>query len=91
MKYVELTKVSSCCYGDDYVPGFGEGFTSLPMGFKLTGYLVSDVKLGECVEIKVDGGLIYGGRFISNPVEELTKDGFKTKGSVYKLNKERNN
>lgn len=91
MRHVELTKVGSGCYGDDYVPGFGEGFTSLPEGFKLTGHLIGELKLGECVEIKVDGGLIYGGKFISNPVEKITKDGFQTKGAVYKLNIEQNN
>lgn len=89
-RYVELTKVSSYLTGDDYVPGLRGGFTSLPEGFKLTGYLIKEVKLGECVEIKVDRGLIYGGRFVSNPVTQITKDGFKTKGAVYTLTIEKN-
>ncbi len=85
-RYVELVKVKSEGYIEDYVPGLKWGFTSLPDGFKLTGYLIDDVKLGECVEIKVDRGLIRGGKIISNPVVEITRDGFKTKNTTYTIN-----
>jgi hypothetical protein len=71
----------------DYLVGEHNGNVSLPVEYWLEGYIVGELTVGESLVVNRTSrnGIEVGGIFTTSEVTEITKDGFKTLNSVYKL------
>lgn len=91
---VQLTKLRACpnaaCPSgnwDEYHLGAADNSTSLPVDYVLVGYLLAPPHVGQQVKVlRVSrNGLPVLGIFTSTAVQQLTRDGFVTENSVYRL------
>lgn len=71
----------------DYVAGEDNGNVSLPVEYYLEGFMNEAPTVGRpLVVLRTSrNGVEIGGLFTTSTVTEITKDGFKTLNSVYKL------
>lgn len=71
----------------DYVAGEDNGDVSLPVEYYLEGFIREPLTVGKpcLVDRTSRNGIEIAGMFITSEITEITKDGFKTLNSVYKL------
>lgn len=71
----------------DYVAGEDNGNVSLPVEYYLEGIMPEEPTVGKSLTVirTSRNGIEIGGLFTTSRVTEVTKDGFKTLNSVYKL------
>lgn len=91
VKISKLSKVENALYDappiHDYVMGEDNGNVSLPIDYWLEGFLTEELAVGNPIVVSRTNrnGVEIGGIFTTSTVTEITKDGFKTLNSVYKL------
>lgn len=94
MKTVKITKLAQledALYAaspmDTYEAGKDNGNVSLPVEYWLEGYMGEEPRVGHSLTVvrTSRNGVKIGGIFTTSTVTEITKDGFKTLNSVYKL------
>jgi hypothetical protein len=91
VKISKLSKAENALYDappiHDYVMGEDNGNVSLPIDYWLEGFLTEELAVGKPIVVSRTNrnGVEIGGIFTTSTVTEITKDGFKTLNSVYKL------
>ena len=85
--FVCIKRLSSEDQWEDYVPGMLSGYMTLPPDYMIKGYLQTKIIPGQPVHINniVEGKTLLKGKFVTSPVVEVFKDGFRTINSVYSI------
>jgi hypothetical protein len=84
---VLIKRLSSHSATEDYVPGLKFGLMTLPYDYAIKGYISQNLRVGDsvCVKKVEEDNFIMYGYFVTAPIIEIYKDGFKTTNSVYSI------
>ena len=91
--YIRLTKMraspggASACPRPIYSPGAWSNILSLPVAYRMEGFLLVDVVKRDCIRLdrRVRDGVVVRGVFTSTKICSVIEDEVTTYNSVYRL------